>query len=1216
MFRDYSFISPFLSTHVSSSSSFLTPLCPPARSSARRSFRQPNRTKPLCALHSQASKNLSSSVPTSRFSNLLQQLSAAILTGSLGSARPDAPSRHPLYILFATIPVSLLLVQFLYSYLITVLFHPPHSNAFLGLQVSILSSVGWALFILLAFFISEASARYQEPLQAWNKLSHHLQQLVRQLAQVYPPGTWHPGDTDRILAHLAVYPIALKMHLRGEKDSDFLSLFLHEHDVQDVLNSPLGMHIHCMQVVRAYFSAAEDDCLSSFQPAVSKTPAGNGARYFVMDVMDAVDMKASEMCRVARYGPAKGYVNHLRIFLTIWLALLPLCIVSTSGWYTPLVAVLVSYGVGMPYLIARALNEPFGSDLQDIRLNRLAAEASSAVLKVYDSDTLRLSDIIKERPDSSELFTEPDVSSESSSSKTTTSFQHNRFHFLKSLLSAPFVLFLVWITAVVVYSLTRSEQNGSLLMSLLGGWKTYMPFNAAIVGLISLGVFSLLGFWVNDAHGRYRRALDIWLFEMRTKIDTVAFQISVLCRPGLWHNKDRERLFSFLAALPYVVKMQLRETRDTTELEGLLARGDLDDLRRAQNLPRHCLHLVYGYLNSMDSADSQTFRGGSSPLSATIYPLYYNLWAVESMIAECEALKKFPLSVSFTNHLRVFSAFWLALLPLSLIGTGGLFSFICLAPVGYSLLRLLSIGKELSDPFGTDEDDVPMDMLCQEMKTSIQGIFMASRTGPSGYVKSVSPYRRESFHVAHLAPARPEPAGQQPTFKSSVQLILNNFVSVDTWSQVAVIAWSCVAVTASYVLSSVWDSARHSKVRAWSSPIDVSGSILVNVGFALFMTLSFRASNALGRYESGASLMHDLRRNLRNLTSEFIQIFQSNSWHDGDKERVIAHVVQVPLTLRYEMLGRNTRSNEKVEGLLLNDDIEDLQQRSNKLDHILNVIETYVLTMDSKDPKYVAKRSNEQLPVTLTVQIVSRISALRLNIRKALGTKRYPGAASYARHQMLFTRVWLALLPLSMTSSMGFMTILWAPLISYGILGLESISRQLADPFGTDKIDLPIESMCNDMVADILEEVSSAEWSCKNRISESQNDEDSYLKRRLHERTVVAEYNLAHVNNRIEPQKGFNEGAQISLTSPRMFKEKATPYAHFLRSVPWSVLGFIFSASAVGVIFSFIARRAGNVLHWESFVTISGEVPTHVSFAGKTSTKNRARSFQDKRKVF
>lgn len=267
-------------------------------------------------------------------------------SGKLGSG----PSEHPPqnifsipHVLFHSIPYKLLISQTLWSIFVIVVAHllspdEPTSlsteywTSHLIVSSSVSNGIGWALFILLGFFIREASNRYWQAYLHWTNMTAYLRQIVRHMRQSIPPGTWHHGDHDRVTAHLMAYPISLKMTLRGEREREQLHDILDKQDLDELLNSQ-EMHIHCMRVVRAYFSAVEDDAPISFACIdAEKTPCGNNTRFFFIKFIDAVDDAANAIIRISHFKPAKGYVNHLCIFLYIWLLFLPLALVQTSGW--------------------------------------------------------------------------------------------------------------------------------------------------------------------------------------------------------------------------------------------------------------------------------------------------------------------------------------------------------------------------------------------------------------------------------------------------------------------------------------------------------------------------------------------------------------------------------------------------------------------------------------------------------------------------------------------------------------------------------------------------------------------------------------------------------------------------------------------------------------------------------------------------------------------
>lgn len=404
--------------------------------------------------------------------------------------------------------------------------------------------------------------------------------------------------------------------------------------------------------------------------------------------------------------------------------------VTTTNWYasfycvfqrfTILWAVLTSYGVGMLFTIGQALTDPYGYDMQDIKLNHLAADSALQVLDAFARDPLELTSVVRKKHDTPFWLEKP--VGESTEEVLKPPKEPGRFKRLvlnrisnigKGVLIYVLVVVL-WSAFLLFFTWGMREDDGSCRW-----WCIYIPVDSSITSYVSLGIFLVLGFWLNVAYSRYWRALQLWQSEIRTGIEELAFQFAVMCKPGTWHDRDRERLFSHVVALCYAAKLKLRGSRDTSELNTFLSPQDVAAFDMSDDLFVHATDVVFGYINSVDSAHESAAQVSTCPFGAAIYSLGYTLWALEGTIQECSAIHKFPISPAFTTHLKLFTFFWLALLPLSLISFSGFLSFLYIIPISYSIINLIKIGSNLADPFGFDKEDIPLDMLCDEIKTSV-----------------------------------------------------------------------------------------------------------------------------------------------------------------------------------------------------------------------------------------------------------------------------------------------------------------------------------------------------------------------------------------------------------------------------------------------------------------------------------------------------------------
>lgn len=274
----------------------------------------------------------------------------AHLTGKLGSGptEPGTTLFSTVTALVQTIPWGLLLVQAAWTAIVLgiafAIADKPDGGydtlteefwtSKLNVPDSVSYAVGWALFVLIGFFIREASARYRQGQTTISSAGSLICQLLRTIRQAYAPGAWHDGDIERIAGHLAAIPIVVKMAVRGEKEPELLDHLLHSDDIADVMAGG-PPHAHCVRVVRAYLCAMHSPDGHRLDNLVHerKGPAGYGTQFLFPELLDAIEKSCNIATRIAEFRPSIAYVNHLQIFLYIWMMFLPLALIKSSGWY-------------------------------------------------------------------------------------------------------------------------------------------------------------------------------------------------------------------------------------------------------------------------------------------------------------------------------------------------------------------------------------------------------------------------------------------------------------------------------------------------------------------------------------------------------------------------------------------------------------------------------------------------------------------------------------------------------------------------------------------------------------------------------------------------------------------------------------------------------------------------------------------------------------------
>lgn len=89
-------------------------------------------------------------------------------------------------------------------------------------------------------------------------------------------------------------------------------------------------------------------------------------------------------------------------------------------------------------------------------------------------------------------------------------------------------------------------------------------------------------------------------------------------------------------------------------------------------------------------------------------------------IGACERIHKTPVPFAYVVHLRRALVIYCATLPLALIGTFGWWNLLIVYLVSYILFGIEEIGVEIEDPFGDDENDLPLEQISETIDRNVR----------------------------------------------------------------------------------------------------------------------------------------------------------------------------------------------------------------------------------------------------------------------------------------------------------------------------------------------------------------------------------------------------------------------------------------------------------------------------------------------------------------
>lgn len=91
-------------------------------------------------------------------------------------------------------------------------------------------------------------------------------------------------------------------------------------------------------------------------------------------------------------------------------------------------------------------------------------------------------------------------------------------------------------------------------------------------------------------------------------------------------------------------------------------------------------------------------------------------------VGSCERIRTSPVPFSYNVHLKKFILFFTLVLPFGFIHDLNLWSILIVMLIFYALAGLDAIGEEIEDPFGQDENDLPIDKICKSIKNSLNAL--------------------------------------------------------------------------------------------------------------------------------------------------------------------------------------------------------------------------------------------------------------------------------------------------------------------------------------------------------------------------------------------------------------------------------------------------------------------------------------------------------------
>ncbi|MGC5704319.1 bestrophin family protein [Pseudomonas sp. NFXW11] len=272
-------------------------------------------------------------------------------------------------------------------------------------------------------------------------------------------------------------------------------------------------------------------------------------------------------------------------------------------------------------------------------------------------------------------------------------------------------------------SIAKRIALRSLLVTLLASAIVLIEtLHPAYFSKVNATPFTLLGLSLSIFMSfRNNACYDRW-YEGRKALGTLVTEVRSMIRETqvLEDASVRRAILGDLCGFAQALKARLRQEDELSAAETWLS----------QLPPARTGNLPDSILRQIARQCSQQAQAGR--ISEWRYLLLANqLAAMTGAQSTCERIKSTPLPFPYTLLLHRTSYMFCILLPFAMAEPLGWLTPIFTAIVSYTFFGLDSIGDELEDPFGHDENDLPLNAIVRSVEREILEALGATELPPA-----------------------------------------------------------------------------------------------------------------------------------------------------------------------------------------------------------------------------------------------------------------------------------------------------------------------------------------------------------------------------------------------------------------------------------------------------------------------------------------------------
>jgi putative membrane protein len=236
-------------------------------------------------------------------------------------------------------------------------------------------------------------------------------------------------------------------------------------------------------------------------------------------------------------------------------------------------------------------------------------------------------------------------------------------------------------------------------------------------GLVGVAMGLLLVFRTNASYDRFWEGRKLWGGMVNETRNLARLSSALLDK----HPDVLSQILSWTMAFPYASMFFLRGKHGLGTFEEHMAKADVQATTNAQHPPLFVAAQVTRLL------EQQRRAGVLSDYQMLMVD--QNVQLLVDYVGGCERIHRTPLPFAYVVHLRRALVLYTWTLPFALLsnfGWGTILGVLCTA---YLFFGIEEIGVEIEDPFGTDDNDLPLEAISKTIETNLRPFLPAPPSG-------------------------------------------------------------------------------------------------------------------------------------------------------------------------------------------------------------------------------------------------------------------------------------------------------------------------------------------------------------------------------------------------------------------------------------------------------------------------------------------------------